>query len=157
MCSVLTIGTLRWYNDRSRIVLDSTSKERIRAEIDQLGTDQRKRIWLEGVFRCDQAVRQRVQRSLALYGYGSPVHEQALRAMSDTDIVNLYRMELYLGEYGHPLDPSYGELALIAPWTVLHHAASGGTRRKWMPMLQQAHDAGILDASALNWYVDRME
>ncbi len=129
------------------------------SEIDALDTDAKKQAYLKQLFEADQHMRRGMdQEILAKFGKDSEEHRQFLADYRANDELNMRKVAYYLSRHGYP-KAALGELAVSAPWAVIHHESSDSSvevRRKYWPYIDQAHQNGDLDDGAVSFYLNRM-
>jgi len=133
-----------------RYVSDKEDKQRVDDEISRLGSDADRCAYLRSIFDADQFPR------VTMVGEGGfPSEAERAKAMKDTDRVNAQRIERYLRAYGYPKRSTCEELAVVAPWTVLHHSSDDAFRTRWTPVLLGAFRSGDLGESEIAWFLKR--
>lgn len=127
------------------------SAPNLTSEVDGLGTTEAKREYLEEIFESDQQLRLKM---------GDPKLSEAEKdelwaQQNQTDLLNLQKIEKYLEVKGYPGRTEVGEIAALAPWTVIHHQKNYQTRNRYFKPLYKAWLEENIDDNALSFYLNR--
>lgn len=127
-------------------------------EIENLTTDALKKEYLEAIFKADQDVRDSEEeyRITSLYGRDSQEYKNFVQQISQTDLINLYKVETYLEYFGHPSKSKLGEIAALAPWVVVHHQSEYKPRITNFNHLYNGYKNGDIEEGPFSRYLARM-
>lgn len=128
-----------------------------RIDLSHLIDSDSKRVFLEKIYKDDQAVRDsKYEASLMLkYGMNSDEHLKYVQAQWDQDEINLKKIHAYLDAFGYP-DPSFvSSQAARAPWLVIHHVTDPNIRNQYFEILNRAYQSGKLEEDPMSMYLAR--
>ena len=126
-------------------------------EIEDLDSKEDKKSYLELIFEQDQNVRGSEGSEIMLKsGRDSKEYREYIQTQLDQDALNLVNIESYLSYYGHPKKSELGDIAAIAPWTVIHHAQGYKVRERNFEILYKAYLQGDIDDGAISLFLGRM-
>lgn len=147
---ILLIVAARVELYRRSLLPNAEEREQVEAELSRVHTDAERCAYLESVFAADQH-----PRLIEVSPNGYPSEAARTRAMMDVNRLNSHRIDRYLRLFGHPQRSACSELAVIAPWTVLHHSIDDALRTRWTPVLIEAYQKGDLEADHVAWFLKR--
>jgi hypothetical protein len=127
-------------------------------EIQSLISNDKKRTYLEAIFKEDQEVRnsQGEYDIVLKYGRDSKEFENRIKIMKETDYQNLKKIETYLDQWGHPSKKDLGEIAALTPWVVVHHASDYEPRVSNFKYMYRGFKNGDMDEGSFSMYLARM-
>ncbi len=129
----------------------------IEKEIEVVITIDDKRNYLELIFKDDQKVRGNHGAEIMIkHGKNSKEYNEYVITQITQDAINLVKVEKYFEKFGHPIIKEVGEIAAIAPWTVIHHAQTYQERERNFEFLYKAYLKGNLDDGAISMLLGRM-
>lgn len=148
---LLSLFGCKTESKESNVTLDYKS------EIQQLTTDNAKKLYLENIITKDQAVRNGDKSASLMLEYGKDSKEymEYVKSQWKQDEINLKKIETYLQAYGYP-KKEMGEKATSAPWMVIHHAQGYETRERNFEYVYGAYLSGDIDDGAISFYLGRM-
>ncbi len=124
-------------------------------EIEQLKTDEQKRLFLESISEADQAIRKKSREAALKDNNKDSVKAEMHTKMKEVDDENLQKIELYLKRYDHPTIDKHGDKACGAPWIVIHHSRTVKARERNFKYLYKAYSNGDLKPSSFSMYLNR--
>lgn len=129
----------------------------IEYEIQQLGTADSKRAYLEKILEDDQAVRDNDKSAELMLKYGKDSKEdlEYAKAQWKQDAINLQKIEAYLRKYGYPKKDELGKDAAMAPWAVIHHTTDTGIRNIFFEAFYIAYLSGDISDTEMALYLGR--
>jgi hypothetical protein len=129
----------------------------IENEITNLESLGEKKTYLEQILEDDQSVRnpQKSSEIINEFGRNSKEYHDYGKAMRQQDDINLFKIEKYLSIHGYP-DKEMGQMAITAPWMVIHHAQGYEARERNFGIIYSAYKNGSIDVDALSFYLGRM-
>ena len=126
-----------------------------RAGITSLHTVEDQEAFLLDLFRRDQEIRLQMDSITQTFGYQSEEWVERQMAMHTQDSINLIKTEIYLETFGYPARDQFSELAVSAPWAVIHHWNVPEDRIRLYPYMRKAWDQGKIDAGQFSFFLSR--
>jgi hypothetical protein len=130
--------------------------KKIRTEVNNLKTIEKKKDYLINIKDSDQAARTLVKRAEQHFGNNSPEHELARQKMIILDSLNFQRIELYFVKYGYPTIENEGQVAAYIPLFITHHITNAEQFTRVFDTLRSAYKEGDLQASEFCRLLDKM-
>ncbi len=124
-------------------------------EIKMLDTPKKLADYYEVIYRADQDARNAATAAQQTHGYNSGEHIAAERVISETDKLNLLKIEKLFEIHGYPDVFKLGEVASAAPWLVIHHASELGDRLHNWKIIKAGYNEGQIDDKAMSMYLNR--
>lgn len=134
--------------------MDGVDQQRLQ-KIQSLHSDELQEAFLLDLFRRDQYLRLRMDSITQQYGYRSPEWVSLDSSMWVQDSVNVLDTEIFLKTYGYPDRERFSELAVHAPWAVIHHIPDYQTSVRLYPLLRSAYESGKLEAGEMLFFLSR--
>lgn len=126
-----------------------------RSAITSLHTVEGQEAFLLDLFRRDQEIRLQMDSITQTFGYQSEEWMERQMAMYQQDSINLIKTEIYLETFGYPSREQFSELAVSAPWAVIHHWSNVDDRIRLYPLMRKAWDQGKIDAGQYSFFLSR--
>ncbi|MEO1714854.1 MAG: hypothetical protein AAFU60_16105, partial [Bacteroidota bacterium] len=111
--------------------------------------------FLLDLFRRDQEIRLQMDSVTRTFGYQSEEWLERQTAMHVQDSINFIKTEIYLETFGYPTRDQFSELAVSAPWAVIHHWNVLEDRIRLYPYMRKAWDQGQMDAGQFSFFLSR--
>lgn len=108
---------------------------------------------LKQIHDDDQEIRNRISAK----NITPELEEELRREMQIVDSINLEKIDKIFNEFGYPSRDLVGKDGNFTPALVIHHSKSLETRYKYLPLLEEAVEDGILGEGTLNMIKRRIE
>ncbi len=136
--------------------ISAADQARLKQGIDSLFTDTQKRLYLESIFKKDQAVRNHQAEITQQNKANSKLNLVDHQEMDKQDIINLFCIKSYLSKYRYPSFDRHGEIAAYTPLLIFHHKASLKEFESHYSMFHKAYEEGNVTPSQFSLALRRI-
>ncbi len=139
-----------------QISCKTTVADPITEEVQGLVDVQKRKAYLEQIYKEDNQMRDQARKLVQQYGLNSEKGEAHAAKMKAKDAELLKKVEMYFAKYGAPTIKAVGRTAALAPWAVIHHSNDYDVKVRNFKFLNAAYRSEDIAEDAFSFYLNAM-